>query len=93
MFGAGVNTENMPFTELTETDFAEDSIGILDLLIKTKLVPSRGEGRRLIEQRGISINDKKITSGTICLTKDQFTDGFVIIKKGKKVYHKAILVD
>ena len=93
LFGAGVNTENMPFTELTETDFAEDSIGILDLLIKTKLVPSRGEGRRLIEQRGISINDKKITSGTICLTKDQFTDGFVIIKKGKKVYHKAILVD
>lgn len=93
LFGAGVNTENMPFTELTETDFAEDSIGILDLLIKTKLVPSKGEGRRLIEQGGISINDKKITSGTICLTKDQFIDGFVIIKKGKKVYHKAILVD
>lgn len=92
LFGAGINTENMPSSELMEKDLQEGSIGILDLLIKMKLASSKGEARRLVEQGGISVNNEKIPSGTTQITTEQFTDGFIIIKKGKKVYHKVILV-
>lgn len=64
---------------------------MLDLLAKTKLVPSKGEARRLIDQGGISIDDEKVNSVTAKISKSSFEKGFVIIKKGKKVYHKAIL--
>ncbi len=88
LFGGEGNTENMPSTELT----LQDSLGILDILVKTKLAPSKGEGRRLIEQGGITVQDKKISDPTTQLTKEDFPEGFIIIKKGKKVYHKVILV-
>lgn len=92
LFGSGVSNDNMPFTELALENFSDDCIGILDLLVKTKLVASRGEGRRLVEQGGVSVNHKKIVSSTYSVSVEEFTDGFIIIKKGKKVYHKAILV-
>ena len=88
LFGGEGNTENMPSTELT----LQDSLGVLDILVKTKLAPSKGEGRRLIEQGGITVQDKKISDPTTQLTKEDFPEGFIIIKKGKKVYHKVILV-
>ena len=88
LFGGEGNTENMPSTELT----LQDSLGILDILVKTKLAPSKGEARRLIEQGGITVQDKKISDPTTQLTKEDFPEGFIIIKKGKKVYHKVILV-
>ena len=88
LFGGEGNTENMPSTELT----LQDSLGILDILVKTKLAPSKGEGRRLIEQGGITVQDKKISDPTTQFTKEDFPEGFIIIKKGKKVYHKVILV-
>ena len=91
MFGAKADTENMPSTEISSDDFEEDNISVLDLLLKTKLVPSKGEGRRLIQQGGISIDDNKVNDVMEKILLDQFEKGFVVIKKGKKVYHKAIL--
>ena len=91
IFGGGAHSENMPSTELSADDFTDGEISVLDLLAKTKLVPSKGEARRLIDQGGISIDDEKVNSVTAKISKSSFEKGFVIIKKGKKVYHKAIL--
>ena len=91
IFGGGAHSENMHSTELSDGDFTDGEISVLDLLAKTKLVPSKGEARRLIDQGGISIDDEKVNSVTAKISKSSFEKGFVIIKKGKKVYHKAIL--
>ena len=91
IFGGGAHSENMPSTELSDGDFTDGEISVVDLLAKTKLVPSKGEARRLIDQGGISIDDEKVNSVTAKISKSSFEKGFVIIKKGKKVYHKAIL--
>ncbi|MDD6225414.1 MAG: tyrosine--tRNA ligase [bacterium] len=90
LFGAGANTENMPTTELTQDDFAQGELGILDLLVKCSLTSSKGEARRLVQQGGISIDDKKVTEIAHKVTADEVKEG-IIIKKGKKVFHKAIL--
>ncbi|MBQ3264611.1 MAG: tyrosine--tRNA ligase [Ruminococcus sp.] len=91
LFGGGANTDNMPSTEITDGDFADGGIAILDLLLKCKLIPSKGEGKRLIQQGGISVDDEKITDMFHKVTKDAFDKGHVIIKKGKKVFHKVTL--
>ena len=81
----------MPSTTLTEADFADGEIGILDLMKKCGLIPSNGEGRRLIQQGGVSVDDEKVTDVYAKVAKSDFEKGYVVIKKGKKVYHKAIL--
>ena len=91
LFGKGQNTDNMPSTELTSDDLTDGEIGILDLLSKCGLIPSKKEGRRLIEQGGITLNDEKVNDVYKKLTPADFADGFAVIKKGKKVFHKAIL--
>ncbi len=91
LFGGGADTDNMPTTEIADDDFTDDGIAILDLLIKCKLIPSKGEGKRLIQQGGISVDDAKITDMFHKVTKDAFDKGHVIIKKGKKVFHKVTL--
>ena len=92
LFGKGANTDNMPSTAITEADFTEGEIGVLDLMVKTKLAPSRAEGRRLIEQGGVAVDDVKVPSisAKLSLEKD-FEKKYVIIKKGKKVFHKVTL--
>lgn len=85
--GAG-NSENMPSTEISGEDLTDGKLGILDLLVKTGLAPSKGEGRRLVTQGGISCDEIKITDPNIMI---EFINGFVIIKKGKKVFHKVII--
>ena len=91
LFGSKTNTDNMPSTELSEADFAED-MSILDLLTKCSLIPSRGEGKRLVQQGGVSVDDVKITDPFAKVTKDMFAEkGYVVIKKGKKVFHKALI--
>ena len=92
LFGKGVNTDNMPSTAITEEDFVDGEIGVLDLMVKTKLAPSRAEGRRLIEQGGVAVDDEKVPSisAKLSLEKD-FEKKYVIIKKGKKVFHKVTL--
>ena len=91
LFSGASNSDNMPSTELTADDFTDGEIAVLDLLAKTKLVPSKGEARRLIDQGGISIDEEKVASVTAKVPVCAFEKGFVVIKKGKKVYHKAIL--
>ena len=91
LFGAGSADANMPSTEIDDSDFTDGAIGILDVMVKAKLAPSKGEARRLVQQGGVSVNDEKVTDIAFALTKDSFADGFVVIKKGKKVVHKIIL--
>ncbi len=90
LFSSGSDTDNMPSTDLSASDFTDGEIAVLDLLLKTGLIPSKGEGRRLIEQGGISIDDQKVGNVLEKLSASQFEKGYVIIKKGKKVHHKAI---
>ena len=91
IFANKTNTDNMPSTTLTEADFADGEIGILDLMKKCGLIPSNGEGRRLIQQGGVSVDDEKVTDVYAKVAKSDFEKGYVVIKKGKKVYHKAII--
>ena len=92
LFSAGGNTENMPSTQLGEADLDENgSIQVADLLVKTELAPSKAEAKRLIKQGGISVNDEKVTAFDAALTKEDFAKGEIILKKGKKVFHKVTL--
>lgn len=83
--GAGVS-ENMPTTEIA-SDKWTDGIPVLDLLVETKLVPTKSEGRRLVQQGGISIDNEKITDPKAVI----MIQNEIVIRKGKKVYHKVIL--
>ncbi len=87
IFGAGANDENMPATELTEADLTDGVIGILDLMSKGGLIASNGEGRRLVQQGGVSVDGEKVTDPATKITVDQLANG-VVIKKGKKIFHK-----
>ena len=91
VFGAGSVSDDMPTTEITDADFVDENISIIDLLVKSALCPSKGEARRLVTQGGVSVNDKKVDANSLNLSKEDFTEGFIIIKKGKKVFHKIIL--
>ncbi len=90
VFGAGGNSENMPSTTLSAEDFTDEGINIIDVLIKAELVTSRGEARRLIEQGGVSVDNEKVTTVSYIIPASDFEKGYVIIKKGKKVFHKII---
>ncbi|MBO4782474.1 MAG: tyrosine--tRNA ligase, partial [Lachnospiraceae bacterium] len=70
-------------------DIPEDGIGIIDLMSMCGLIPSKGEGRRLVEQGGVSVDGEKVPSFDFKVSKDALLAG-VKIKKGKKVFHKAI---
>ena len=91
VFAGGGKDANMPSTDLTKEELGE-GIQILDLLVKCELISSKGEGRRLITQNGISVNDAKVTDIFLEIKEDDFTDNELVIKKGKKVYHKINLV-
>ena len=86
--GKGVSA-NMPSTELEKDEAI--GVGILDVLLKIKLIPSKGEGRRLVQQNGLSVNDEKVTDANMIVTEDMFGEDGMIIKKGKKVFHKVVL--
>ena len=90
LFGAGSNDENMPTTELTEAQLTDGKIGILPLMTACGLIASNGEGKRLIQQGGVSVNEEKVETFDASFTAEQLKAGLKI-KKGKKVFHKAIL--
>ena len=90
IFTGGGNADNMPSTTLTAEDFSDDGLNIIDAMVKAGLVSSRGEARRLIEQGGVSVDDVKITAPAHMIPLGDFEKGYVIIKKGKKVFHKII---
>ena len=91
LFSTGANTDNMPTTVLSADDFTDGGIAILDLMLKAKLIPSKGEGKRLIQQGGVSVDDVKVTDMFYQVKTADFDKGQVIIKKGKKVFHKVTL--
>ena len=78
----------MPTTEFDE--FPAEGDQLLNVLVKCGLTTSRGEGRRLIEQGGITINEEKVTNPNMRFTKDQLKEG-IKVRKGKKVFQKIIL--
>ena len=92
LFAGSGDTEHMPTTELTNDDFGGGSIDVLTLLVKCGLAASKGEARRLVQQGGVSVNDEKVVAIETTFGCEQFTGDGVVIKKGKKVFHKAVLV-
>jgi len=90
IFAGGGNSENMPSTTLSDEDFQDGKIGLLGLMVKGGLAASNGEARRLVQQGGVSVNDQKVTDAAFSVTKDDVA-AEVIVKKGKKVFHKFIL--
>ena len=91
LFSTGGDLSNMPTTALIGDNFADGKIGVLTLLVKCGLAASNGEARRLIQQGGVSMGDKKLTDVNANFDKDTFAGDGVIIKKGKKVFHCAKL--
>ena len=83
LFSGSGTLDNMPSTKIENTN-----ISILDALLLAGLVPSKGQARTLINQGGISLNDEKVTDVNLFLSDDDFKDGYAILKKGKKVFHK-----
>ena len=80
----------MPSTELTDEDFTEDdTIDLITMLLKAGLVPTRSEGRRAIEQGGVSIDGEKITDIKHTVTKDSLAGDGVVLKRGKKKFNKV----
>ena len=92
LFSGAGNTENMPTTELTNDDFGGGAINVMTLLVKCGLCASRGEARRLVQQGGVTVNDAKVTSIDESFGCELFTGEGVVIRKGKKVFHRAVLV-
>ena len=88
LFKGGDEQGSIPFTEMESSVFT-DGIGVLDLLRELGLIKSNSEGRRLIEQGGISIDDQKINAIDKKISLEDFNDGKILIKKGKKVYHQV----
>ena len=86
IFAGGVGGD-MPSTELVENELSDET-SLLDIMLAAKLIPSKGEGRRLITQGGVSVDDVKITDPTYTVSKDALKGG-IVIKKGKKVFHKV----
>ena len=90
LFAGGADDANMPTTELTEEQLTDGKIAILDLMLACKLAPSKSEARRLVQQGGVFADDEKVASIDVSFTAEQLRKG-VKLRKGKKVYHKAIL--
>ena len=89
LFGGGANLDNMPTTTLSDADFTDGKIDILDILLKTNITKSRGEGRRLVQQGGVSVDDKKVADIGLSFTSDDLKANAIIVKKGKKIFHKV----
>ncbi len=90
LFAQGGVSEDMPTTELPADDLTDGVISVADLLVKGKLAPSKGEAKRLIQQGGIAVDDAKVERFDAVVDGARLADG-VIVKKGKKVFHKFIL--
>ncbi|WP_290911683.1 tyrosine--tRNA ligase [Eubacterium sp.] len=90
LFAGGSDDSNMPTTTVEDADFEDGKVTVISLMIKAGMIKSNGEGRRLIQQGGISVNDEKITDVFTAVSKDDLANG-IVVKKGKKVFHKFTL--
>ncbi len=89
LFGAGGSSANMPTSVLTDADFENGNINVLSMLVATGLCPSRGEARRLVQQGGVMVDDVKVASIDESLARERFEGEGVIVRKGKKVFHRV----
>ncbi|MCI5952167.1 MAG: tyrosine--tRNA ligase [Anaerostipes sp.] len=90
LFGGGGDDADMPTTTLSSDDLTDGEINMMDVMLKCNLVKSKSEARRLIQQNGVSVDNVKISMDTLMISEAQLKNG-IVIKKGKKVYHKAIM--
>jgi len=90
LFAGGGSSDNVPSTEITAEELGE-GMTVLDLLMRTGLVPSKGEGRRLIRQGGIYIDGERVDDSELNITPGFFKNGELLIRKGKKAYNRVIL--
>ncbi len=88
IFSGAADLDNMPSTTLADEDFTDGVIDILDILMKAEITKSRGEGRRLVQQGGISVDDAKVTDFAMNFAKDDLKAKPIVVKKGKKIFHK-----
>ena len=86
----GVNTEHMPTTTLTDEDFTDGKITLIDMMLKSSLCATKSEARRLIQQGGVFVGDNKVTSVDHAVEESDFAGDGVIVKKGKKTFHKFV---
>jgi len=88
LFSGGQDMSSVPTVTINK-----DTLGctIIDLLINTKILPSKSEARRLVQQGGLTINDEKITDTNMVVTEDKFKDGSMLIRRGKKNYNRIVL--
>ena len=92
LFAGGADTEHMPTTELAAEDFDEEgNIDLISLLVKSALVTTRSEGRRAIEQGGVSVDGEKVTDIRHVLSKDTLTGDGIVLKRGKKKFNKVFV--
>lgn len=91
LFAAGASTENMPTFELSEEDFTDGTIDILSILNKSGLAASRSEGRRNVEQGGVSVDGNPVKDIKAVFSREQFAGDGVVVKRGKKNFKKIIL--
>ena len=89
IFSGGGNTDNMPSAEISAAKI-DEGVNILDLMVEVGLVSSKGEGRRLIQQNGLSVNGEKATSVDMVIDNDFFGEGHMVLKKGKKTFLKVV---
>jgi tyrosyl-tRNA synthetase len=90
LFSGAGNSADMPTTEIEESALTDGKIGVLDLMVAGKLAPSRSEAKRLVIQGGVVMNEEKVAAFSQMVEADALREG-VVIRKGKKVYHKFIL--
>ena len=89
LFVGGGDMSNVPSTQLSADDLTDGTIGVLDLMVKCKLAPSKKEARRLVEQGGVEVNGEKVAAATVSYTAADFAGEGLMLKKGKKVYHRV----
>ncbi len=92
LFAGGGDDTHMPTTELEASALTDGKIGVLDLLTLCELTSSKGEARRVIKQGGLTLNGEKVTDEQLYLDAELLREG-IKIKKGKKVFHRAVLKD
>ena len=90
LFTGSADADNMPSTTLAKADF-DAGVQLLDVMVQAGLIKSKGEGRRLVQQGGVSLNDEKVTDPMLLLSAADFEKGYAVIKKGKKVFHKIVV--
>ena len=90
LFGGAGNSADMPTATLKDEDLTDGFIDILSILVKSGLVPTRNEGRRAVEQGGVSVDGEKVTDIKAVYTKEQMTGDGIVVKRGKKNFRKVI---